>query len=51
MTCLKLSKHVYGFEYALIYLNMSNCVRILNLPESAKIYQNVGKYDSIYLTL
>ena len=22
-------------EYALIYINMSNCARILNMPESA----------------
>ena len=27
-----------SFEYALIYMNISNCVRILNIPESAKIY-------------
>ena len=27
-------------EYALIYMNMSNCAKILNIPESAKIYPN-----------
>ena len=32
-----------GSEYALIYMNMSNCVRILNMSESAEIYPNVGK--------
>ena len=40
-----------GSEYALIYMNMSNGERILNIPESAKIYQNVEKYASICLTL
>ena len=40
-----------GSEYALIYMNMSNCVRILTMPESAKIYPNVGKYNSICLTI
>ena len=29
---------------------MSNCARILNMPESPEVYPNVGKYDSIYLT-
>ena len=40
-----------GSEYALIYMNMSNCARILNMPESAKIYPNVGKYALTCLTL
>ena len=40
-----------GSEYALTYMNMSNCARILNMPESAEIYLNVGKYPSICLTL
>ena len=40
-----------GSEYAWICVNMSNCDKILNIPESAKIYTNVGKYASIYLTL
>ena len=40
-----------GSEYALMYMSMSNCARILNLPESAKIYPNVGKYTSFCLTL
>ena len=31
-----------GSEYALKYMNMSNYARILNLPESAEIYLNVG---------
>ena len=31
-------------DYALIYMNMSNCARILNVSESAEIYLNVGKY-------
>ena len=38
-------------EYALIYMNMSNFARILNIPESTKIYPNVGKHTLIYLTL
>ena len=33
-----------GSEYALIYMNMSNCARILKMPESAEIYPNMGKY-------
>ena len=40
-----------GSEYALIYMNMSNCARILSMPESAQICPNVGKYVSICLTL
>ena len=36
---LKLAKYAYGSEYDLIHMNMSNCARILNMPESAKIYQ------------
>ena len=31
-----------GSEYALKYMNISNYARILNLPESAEIYLNVG---------
>ena len=38
-------------EYALIYMNMSNCARTLNMPESAKTYTNVGKYASVCLKL
>ena len=38
-------------EYSLIYMNMSNCARIINMPESAKIYPTVGKYASMCLTL
>ena len=40
-----------GSEYALIYMNMSKCARILNMPESAEIYLNVGKCVTICLTL
>ena len=29
-------------EYALIYVNMSNCVRILNMPESSEILVNMS---------
>ena len=36
-----------GFEYALIYVNMSIYARILNIPESTKIYLNVDKYNSM----
>ena len=36
-----------GFEYALIYMNMFNRARILNMAESAEIYPNVGKYLSL----
>ena len=38
-----------GSEYALIYMNMSNIARTLNMSISAKIYPNVGKYASICL--
>ena len=38
-------------EYALIYMNMSYCGRILSMPGSFKIYSNVGKYTPICLTL
>ena len=31
-----------GCEYTLLYMNMSNCARILNMPESAEIYSNVA---------
>ena len=31
-----------GLEHALIDMNMSNCANILNMPESAEIYPNVG---------
>ena len=48
---MKLAKYFNGSEYALIYMNMSNCARTLNMPESAKIYPNVGKYASICLML
>ena len=37
-----------GSEYVLVYMNMLNCAKILNLPESAKIYPNMGK---IYLNM
>ena len=40
-----------GSEYALIYMNMSNCAMILNIPQSDEIYLNVGKYASVCLTL
>ena len=30
---------------------MSNCAKILKIPESAEIYLNVDKYASIYPTL
>ena len=36
-----------GSEYDLISMNISNCTKILNMPESAKIYPTVGKYNSI----
>ena len=40
-----------GSECALTYMNMSNCARILDMPEPAEIYRNVGEYASICLTL
>ena len=40
-----------GSEYVLIYMNMSNCARMLHMPESAEIHPNVGKCTSICLTL
>ena len=33
-----------GSEYVLKYMITFNCARILNMPESAEIYPNVGKY-------
>ena len=38
-------------EYALIYMNISDCARILNMHESAKIYPNGCKYASVCLKL
>ena len=38
-------------EYALIYMNISNCASILNMSESAEIYPNGCKYDSVCLKL
>ena len=32
-------------------MNMSNCARILNMPESAEVYPNVSKYTLICPTL
>ena len=40
-----------GSEYSLIYMNMSNCAWILDMPESAKIYLNMGKLSSVSNTL
>ena len=40
-----------GSEYAIIYMNMSNCFSILNIPKSVGIYLNVGKFDPVCLTL
>ena len=40
-----------SYEYALIYMNMSDRVKSLNIREYAEIYPNVGKYASICLTL
>ena len=40
-----------GSEYALIYMNMSQCAKILDMPKSTEIYPNVGKYGSICLKL
>ena len=40
-----------GSEYASMHINMFNCARILDIPESTEIYPNVGKYTSICLTL
>ena len=34
-----------------MYTNIPNCARILNVPVSAEINPNVGKYASIYITL
>ena len=48
---LNMPEETMGSEYVLIYMNMSNCARILNMPESAEIYPNVGKYASICLRL
>ena len=51
---MKLAKYVHGseyarispgLEYALTYMNMSTCARVLNMSKSAEIYPNVGKYD------
>ena len=32
-----------GSGYFLIYMNMSNCARILNMPDSAEIYAKCGQ--------
>ena len=36
-----------GYEYALIYMNMPNCVRTLKMPEYAKIYPNVANMPNV----
>ena len=36
-------------KYTLIYINISNCARILNMLESAKIFPNKGKYTATRL--
>ena len=38
-------------EYALIYMNISNYAKILNIPESVELYSNMGKYTLICVTL
>ena len=48
---LNMPEETMGSEYVFIYMNMSNCARILNMPESAEIYPNVGKYASIWLNM
>ena len=48
---LNMPELAMGSEYALIYMNISNSARILNMLESAEIYPNMGKYASISLTL
>ena len=40
-----------GSEYSLVYMNMSNCAWILDMPESAEIYLNMGKHSSVPNTL
>ena len=50
-TYLNIPEKAVGSEYALIYMNMSNCANILNIAESAEVYPNVDKYASICLTL
>ena len=50
-TVLNMAKYAMGSEYVFIFMNMSNSARILNIPESVKIYPNVDKYTSICLTL
>ena len=34
---LKMPEKAMGSEYVLIYMNMSNCARILNMRKSAEI--------------
>ena len=41
----------WGLEYALTYMNMSNCAMILKIPEPAEIYSHVYKNLSICLML
>ena len=43
-TVLNTPEKALSSEYALIYMNVSTCARILNLPESAEIYPNMGKH-------
>ena len=38
-------------EYALIYMNLSECARILILPEFVNMYLNMGKKTSKCLKL
>ena len=48
---LNMPEYAMGSEYALIYINLSNCAQILKIPESAEICPNMGKYASICPTL
>ena len=40
-----------GSEYVVMYMNISNWPKISNMPESAEIYPNMGKYTSIWYVL
>ena len=49
---LNMLEETVGSEYAIIYMNMSNYAKILNMPESAEIYRmwvNMSQY--VCLTL
>ena len=43
-TFLNMAEQAMGSEYALMFINMSNCARILNLPKCTRMWGNIPQY-------